>query len=510
MALDPNIILQGQAPQVNPLQMASQVAGLKNMLLQNQSGQIANQAAQQDLASRQALGQVVARHTSAAGVINYPGAIADASSDPDAARGLAQFDQQALSNQTAQTDLDQKNLTLAKDHVSTVMGMLGPLLSNKKLQQSDVIGVLADGVSQGLITPQSAIQESQGLPTDSAGLNQWAQAHFMRYKSLSDQIAARGQIQTTNLGNRTAINQVNPFTGDVSNLATAQNGLSPSDQIAQQKTTLQNGGEESISNLELAGGKQPQGGFQAPSLAATQPTGQQTGQGGAVASQQLPQHLVTKLSSQQQASNDASAQAYTEAQNKSASYRSMRGPLYAEIDNIVKQGVGTGPQANVVNYVGRTISQLFGQKDTAITQATANSDLLTKDLSQIQQQNVGSQGGVATGDKISSATAATPHPEMSTQGMLIAKAALQGTDQANDMAVKAYDHYAANNPNPMPFNQYAIQFNSEVDPLTFILRSMPKANMTHYLDAMTPQQRAKITQSSNTLDTLAKGIGWQP
>lgn len=534
MGLDPNIILQaGQGiQQSNPLQTASQVVGLKNQLIQNQG-------AQQELAGRIAVGHAIGAHTDQSGNVDWAGVRADLAQNPSGAYLLPQVEQQSLANEKARAELgtakqqySQQQLTTAKQFYSGLSDTIVPLLSKRNpdgsfapISDNDI----SDAASRLVMSPYisdeqrpAAIQQVQQfigqLPTDPVGrrqaLSELALQALTADKRLDE---VYGTMQTDDMGNRKTISNVNRMAGTVTPIASAQIGIPPSDAANTVPYVGPNGQPMTMSKGEYAG-QQPQGGFhsdsapQVPQGGAQAPESPQAPASGPSGGQ-APPHLATGLAPGQSeamtANAQASAQAYNDAMAKSANYRSTKAPLYAEIDNLVKQGTGTGPQAQQSNYIGRMFSQFVNSP--GLKSATANSDLLQKDLSQLQQQNVANQGGVATGDKISAAQQATPHQEMSTQGLLLAKAALQGTDQMNDLTVNAYNHYkAAAGQNAMPFNQYAIGLQSQIDPLTLILRSMPKDQEAHYLNSMTPQQRAKIAQSSKDLDTLTKGIGWQP
>lgn len=503
MAIDPSIILSGQTKPVDPLALAGQALALKNALITNQGNQ-------QQLEGRNALGRIYAGAIENGQLV--PNKLTQGFADPQnsAAGYLApEVFQQEQARRKGELENTSAQVELAHKQIGYFQDTLGSLIAKKDLSPDDIYNAAGDAISSGMMTQDQAKTELGSLPqmdpakqADPAyqaqyqsQLRNWTVNHWARLKDLGDQLKAHyGDPFSVSAGNATVMGYNNPINQQSQVIGAVETGLSPGEQVSPAYQRY-NSATHQMETVTKGDALAAQGG--APGVLA-----------GAAG---IPAAPAVGETENLTATAQAAAQAYNDAVAKSGAYRSTKAPLYAEIDDLVRQGAGTGPQSQITNYVGRLFSQ--GIDNEALKRATANSDLLQKDLAQLQQQNVANQGGVATGDKIGAAQQATPHQEMSTQGLLLAKATLQGTDQANDLAVNAYNHYKAALPagqQAMPFNQYAIALNSQIDPLTLILRSMPKEQEAHYLRSMTPQQREKITEASKQLDRLAKGLGWKP
>ena len=515
MSLDPSIILQaGQGQQAqNPLTTAGQVIGLQNQLIQNRGNQ-------QMLAARQAIGPIYQQSIDPdTGQLDTNKLLAAASQDPRTAWMAGDLVKSAQDRQQQQVQIQQSQFDLAQKHLQTAMGMLAPLVTNKNATRQDYVNTISDAVSQGLITPQEAASEIGSMPNNDADLGAWGMAHYTRYQSMDNQIKAlRGNVQTDSLGSRTNITQVNPLTGSVTPLASAQNGLSPSDAASTVPyVDPQTGQPMTMSKGEYAGA-QPQGAFQAPGVsqpAVTPSTPPQAGAQPPAAPQApaaptqpatTPPHLPTALApGQPEALQDSAAQGQA-ALKGSADYRNNVRPLIAEAQNQLSQGVLTGPSADTTKLAGQFAAQ-FGID----VPNTSKAEVLGKVLEQIAQRQTGVLGGTPTDAKLASAQSASPNTHLSNQGLSATLATVEGQGQAIDLLGQSYNAYLNSHPSsPVPFNQFRVQFSKDIDPYVLTLRSMPAADRQAAFSAMTPKQRADVQTSSDKLDKLAPAIGWQP
>jgi hypothetical protein len=511
MGLDPNIILQaGQGVQpVNPLQVAGQAAALQNALIQNRSNQ-------QTLDARQAIGPIYQQAIDpATGRLDTNKLLSGASQDPRTAWMAGDLVKAAQDRQNTQVDIDTKQYNLLKQHIGGLQQGLIGLYANPNVSQADVLRYAGQKVAEGLVSPQEMGQVLGTMPGDQAQLRPWLLNQYGQLLDADKQVDLYfGKPQQTTTGSQIQQGTESAVTGYHPQGAFTL-GLSPSEQASTVATVGPNGQPGVISKGQFAAQNGVgQGGDYIPAngqpMSALTPTApalpRAIAQGGSAAGNgAAPGFMPTDLAPGQKEALVDSANQGQAALKASSDYRMNVRPLLSEANNLIAQGVLTGPNAKAVNLAGRFASQ-FGID----VPNTDKADVLQKVLEQVSQRQIAAIGGNPTDAKLLSAQISTPNDKMSTSGLKAALATVEGQGQAQDLLGQAYNHYLNTTQHPIPFNQFKVAFSKDINPYVLVLRSLPKADMQRAMGAMTPQQRAEIAKDSTKLDQFVQAVGWQP
>lgn len=273
--LDPNIILQAQAPPPpNPLAIYSQLAGLQHTTQENQL-------------QRQQIGtnQAVSAATQAAtdpntGQVDDNKLIAILSQDRRAQAGLPE-----ILNQVQQHKMSQ--YSLAMDHLTNMSGRISTLLKSapNSLTQKDVLQSMGQMLSEGVLTPNEFATETSNLPQNDADLRNWLTGHLNRNLNSEQKLhAIMGTPTATDTGGQVNLSNVSPETG-VHPLATITKGISPESASQPTQTGVTAQGAPVIGTrgqfAQEAGAPLPQGGQVTPAVGPAAATAM-TGSGAAV------------------------------------------------------------------------------------------------------------------------------------------------------------------------------------------------------------------------------------
>lgn len=494
MAIDPSIILGGQTKPVDPLALAGQALTLKNALIQNQGNQ-------QQLDARNALGRIYAGAIDPTTHQLVPNKLTQGFGDPqNAAAGYLapEVFQQEQARQKGQIENEAAQVDLAHKQIGYFQDTLGSLIAKKDLSPNDVYGAAADAIADHMMTVDQAHQELSSMPqpdparqSDSRYLAQyqnelrnWVVDHRIRLNDLTNQLKAHyGEPYQVNAGNATIMGYNNPISGTSTAIGAVETGLSPGESVtpAYQRYNNATHQMETITKGQAAAAQS--GGSPAEGIPASAPIGET--------------EALTDSSNESQ-----------RALKASSDYRMNVRPLLQEIESELDSGIWTGPAAHGRKLLGQYAAQLGINTDN-----TPRMEVADKVLEMLAQRNLSqlSGPGVPTDAKLSSAQNASPSTKLSNAGLRETLATVQGTGQAVDLLGQAYAaHKRAFGTKALPFNDFKVQFARQVDPYVLVLRSMPPDAMRQALDAMKPDERARITASSDTLDKLAAAIGWEP
>src|SRR5256885_466812 len=164
MPLDPNIILQGRAPQITPpLELATGAMQLRNLGLQGQNAQITLEQNRRALQDQTTIANLYRANTNPDGSVNHQGVI----------QGLAQaglgdkipaYQQQVATAAKDTTAASAADFDLHKKRLDLINGTLSSLVAKPDLTQQDAISALNGLVSQGAITAEQGAQAARALP----------------------------------------------------------------------------------------------------------------------------------------------------------------------------------------------------------------------------------------------------------------------------------------------------------------------------------------------------------
>lgn len=199
---------QQSNPLSNPLGMANQAAEL-------QTRSLANQATQQQLAARQAMGPILQESVGPDGQIDYNKAAVLMAAHPETAWMAGDFAQQAITRQKMQADTALTQFETAQKQYTGVGNAAASLIPlGNSITRGDVISGVAGLVGQGLMTKDKALQYVQGLPPDGAPLAQHVKQMALYAQGAAESIKTlSGTITHQNLGGRDVATHDVPFTG---------------------------------------------------------------------------------------------------------------------------------------------------------------------------------------------------------------------------------------------------------------------------------------------------------
>ncbi len=217
MPLDPNIILNAQAPPPpNPIAIMGQIA---------QAGEAVqnNKLLQQKVGTNQAVSDATkASIDPQSGQVDTNKLMGILSKDPRAQADLPNIMGQILTNQ-------QQQFSTAQQHLSNMSGRLSTLLKTApgSLSQKDVLESMGQMLSEGLINPKEFATEAENLPADEGGIRQFLTQHLNRTLESQQRLNAMlGSPTTTETGAGTQYGTFGPETGYHPG-PTVTRGLSP-------------------------------------------------------------------------------------------------------------------------------------------------------------------------------------------------------------------------------------------------------------------------------------------
>jgi len=507
MPLDPSIALDVQP--INPLQSLAQGSQVANSLLQAR-GQMQQQQA--NMATSQAIKGATDPTT---GQVDYGKAMAAMAQGP-AAYNLPQFAQSVNAQQIQQQQLQQAKISQALQQQTAFRTRLGGIMTNPAFGKSDISGPViqsaVDSVNEGSLTPQQAAQELGNMPTDPQGQAQWLKAHYVSALSGEAQLKALlPQMSTINSGGQTNIVATDPMTGQPTVTGAIGNTLSPAE-AAQRVPTFQGGQPGTVPLGSLGGAPGPGAGGTPNPAASPFGTGRYPGAGGMNPQQSnqgatpvpgqggafLPSGPPMGAEAAANATGAGAGNALVADQNF---VNGSAGRVYQLQQGLAGlQNSSTGKGTDWINTV-KSYLQTAGAPGIDPNKI-ASYDEANKYLTQYAL-NQANGFGATTDSKLATTlggNASTSISNLAAQDVVKANIGLERMKQAQ---VNAFN--TSGQP-PQNYQQFSSQWNSTVDPRTFIWDQLDPTKRASIAAGMSPAQKTAFGNQYN----YAVQQGWVP
>lgn len=492
MPLDTSIPLQAQAPQMNPLQQALQIAQFRAY---NANGMAAQQQLAANRATSQAYQQSVDPTTGQLDTNKLSSLIAQ---NPDSAFNYAQtmraVNDARQSQQTydrGQIGLSNDQLDSAQKHINWAYQTAGAIANNPNATTDDVMKALSVAIQNDQITPQIAAQALSDMPASGApkgALQQWAANHVAQASGAAQQLGIMlPKTGAVSNGGGTTFTNTSPVTGQVTPTAVVQNTVSP-ETAAQLVDVVNADGSHSkvpaaqvLQQTGMGGvlptqaqpqggtgsggnGRYPGGAFQtAPAAGTVEATQKANAAGGdmLVADQQSNAQSGTRINMLQNAQQALSS---ADSGQKSEGLQNLRGAL-------VTFGLASKEQAGKV----------------------ASYDEANKYLTQYAQNKAASFGH-GTDSQLAAAmtgNGSTKISNLAAQDVVKVNIGLERMEQAR---MQAWQNSGLQ---PSQYAQWKSQFGSTMDPRVFIADQMDPAKVQSMVKSMNPKQQATFRTQYN-------------
>jgi len=510
MPVDTSIYANAVPQQPNPLAMASGVAGLQNA--QNQ-----NRLFNQTLAARQAIGKAYQDATDpTTGQLDNNKFAASVAGNPNAAYMAGEATQQNLANQTTQTDLQTKQVALARTHFNNIASGFGSLAAKPDVSYKDFIGLAGDYIAQGMITPQTAATELASLPPNATPqqLQQIAKNYQLRALDGSAQIDKMyGSPQVLNTGGEQRIVAASPMMGTTTPISpTIANTQDPATR-GQRIQTMNNGvpGTVPLSSIEdpygnasggqpAASGTSPLGTGRYPSQGAPAVPGGPAAAGPAGFVPSGP-----KLGAEPAANVTATASAnqgvaLQQTADQVPQRKALLGNLEAALNNFT-----SGPGADW-KKVGNSIANMANPFTDFNAKGIASQEEFAKQATQLAQSQFQALGGTGTDAKLDSAMHTSPNTSLSKLGNQGIINMLKGNEDAIAVKNAEWQDYLAKGNSPQDYGAFSQHFNKLYDPRVFQSVYMSPDQRQDLLKGLDKSEKAQFQQSYN----YAVSKGWIP
>jgi hypothetical protein len=510
MPVDTSIYNTTPPQPINPLAVAGQVAGFQNA--QNQ-----NRLFQQEFAANKAYGDIIQQSTDpATGQTDFNRANALAAQNPATAFRAPEFAAQAIQRQQAQTALDTAKLDQATKHFGIINNMFGALAAKPNLSRADFIDAAGDLVRQGVSTPQIAVNELSQIPANATTeqLQQIAKMHQLRAMDAAAQAQAMyGTISGVGTGDATHFVRSSPFTGQVQDLGSIQNKLSPGENAARIPTFV--GGQpgtapqsslvdptgRALEGQPVAPGASglgtgrypaqptpaPSGGSPVGGPAGFVPSGPKLGAG--------PAADVTAAASANQGVN------LQQTADSVPQRKALLGNLESALDSFAS---GPGADWSKVGKAFTNRMSPFGNVFDA--KSIASQEEFAKQATQLAQSQFQALGGTGTDAKLDSAMHTSPNDALTPMGNKGIINMLKGNEDAIAVKNREWQQYLQNGNSPQDYGQFSVEFNKHFDPRVFQSVYMTDKERQDLLKGI---DKSELPQFQNSFN-YAVSRGWIP
>lgn len=501
MPLDTSIPLQAQAPQINPLQQALQVAQFRAY---NANGLAAQQQLDANRATSAAYQQATDPTTGQVDNNKLVGILsqnrAAAYNLPQVIQGINTQKQQQQALQTGAVKLSSDQIDNAQKMNTMIYQRLSTLDPNDPNFTAKVMQNGVDLVNQFHADPQMVLSHLQDIPQDPAARQAWLQRGLASVSGTLETLKAMTPTPTPiDTGGSIQYKDTNPLTNPGIIGTTIGKTLDPATASTPTPAYF-NGQPGNIPRSQFAGGvdqpppiptvaqpaNMPTSSGQAAPLPGGPAPGVQTPAPGAQPG--MPRGFVpTGPAMGVQGSSDGNVQTvnthWNQLSNDAANAQTNIG-IAQNIKAYADKAL-TGPQGDKLAAVNGILS-IFGQGgQTDLNTAT---DLLQKNMARLSLTSRQSAGGTDAAGAL--ATAANPHGTMTAAAIKDAADQVIGAQQMALSEQKVLQPYKLSN-NVAGYQQAQTQFNQAADP-----RIWQFANMS-------PQQRASFKASMSPADQQA-------
>lgn len=474
MPLDTSIPLQAQAPQINPLQQALQVAQFRAY---NANGL----AAQQQLDANNAASQAFKASTDpTTGQTDY-NKFRSIMAAGAGAYNLPQINQQITAQQQAQQTLDRGQIGLNNDQLDSAQKHLGwayqtagAIANNPSATTTDVMSALRRAIDANQITPQIAAQAIADMPGADApkgALQQWAANHVAQAAGQAQQLGIMlPKTGSIDKGDQILLTNTNPVSGDVTQTGSINKAIDPV--TASSPVQVMGPGNtpgvvprsEMWNAPPLPTGQNPAG----AGTAAPMPSGPQPG--GAAPGQSAPSHFVaTGAPMGAPGIADDAGKRYGALQQAAQQAK----PLMQTYDLAAQalKGSMAGKGANTALNVPALLNT-FGIQ--AGSDSVKNNQLLANYLNSAADQAASSLGLSGSDSRLAAAKAGQPDPSnMNAPALLESINHVKGLQQAVLDRQQATTNFLSQNGNSTAaLPQFETKWNQAFNPDVSYIRSL--------------------------------------
>jgi hypothetical protein len=493
MAIDASIASGGNQP--NMLQTLLGATQLKGAMLQQQ------QLTQQMGANQATSAAMQQAFDPATGRIDTNKLTAILSQDPNAAYNLPTVQGQILDQQNKQLQFDTGQLELAQKRTSALKSGLGALVGNPNVTQSDVMGVIARGIKDGIASPEQGVRYVQDMPQDPAKLQQWIKQNYIQSLNAEAQLnAIMPKQQVVNTGGVNQIVNTDALTGQVSLAGQLQNTLSP--EAASHPVAAyddRTGKPVALTTQQFV--DQANGGGQAP-MPGAGGNGRYPGAGGAPQAA-LPGKPAMGVQTGPALGQSAAAEAVGKGSGD-------------QVLNLQNQAEGS-PQrvyfmqdmlANLKNFEsGPTADWTAKANALALQLAPGMAARMGVDPEAVKSKeefakfatnlaiNSTSGLGAGTDSKLAAAVAGNPNAALSKLGNEQIMKVLIGTERATQAKNLAWQNAGVG---PEQYGKWSAQWNKDIDPRVFVTPELTQDERAKMFNGLKPAEQKSFLDSYRT------------
>ena len=506
MALDPSVITPPAPQQINPLQLFSQVQGVRNAQAQNLILQTEGQRAQQQLGSDQAVGSAVQQATDpASGNIDWGQVNKLVAGNPAAALGAQASADNSTGQQRQQTALSLEKLQNFQQHLQAVHDAAASVLADPTATKNDVIKSVTNLTSNPDLDPdtksnliKNAVSMVGSIPdgASTAQVHQVVQGAIMQTAGAQAQIATLiGQNTATNVGGRVVMGRQAPLTGyqqqnsDGSFTPTPalQNTLSPSE----------------AAGLKLQAAQPVAGPVNADGSPTSTPLGARAGMG------TITTGLGPGAQSAAGAAGTGAGNMLAADQNQAKGARERIYQLNQALTGL--QNSKTGPGSDSLNQLKSYLVE--AGVDKGLVGQVKSYDEANKYLTQYAMSQAGSLGP-GTDQKLAAAftgNASTHISNLAAQDVVKSTIAVERARQSMVSAWQQAQAQSGGVLTPADYPDWANRVGQKLDTRAFAVDMMNPAQRKSMLDKMTPAERSNFFASYHLAKSegLLTGMGGQ-
>ena len=456
MAVDTSMYNTKPPEPINPLTMATGIAGLQRTGLENQ-------LLGRTMGAQQAVGEAAQGAIGPDGQIDPAAFLTAVKNNPQAAYGAVEAAQNATALETAQ-------LAQAHQQYDVLNGAISSLLSNPNAGPKDVMSQVGTLVAQGVLTPKVAAAELAGMPNDPGQLRGWLENHLAKGMDAQQQIGAF--INKPELvDNGAQIQPVNMAPMAPSPIAPITKELSPE-----------------AASTPVAGVD-----AQGHPIAMTRAQFAQRGQ--------IQTGLSPSETAAQNVSGANNAQQGIDLQRAAAMVPDMKGALGNMQGELAD--FNSGPGADQFKTFKAALLRL--RVPGIDPNGVASAEEFNKNAEKLLQWQFGMIGGTGTDAKFNSAMHSNPNMGLSNLGAKGLIGFAKGNADAIALENNIWQKYQQSG-GAQSFGQFQNSFNKKYDPRVFAMQYLSNADRAKVYGGMTATEKAEFNKKYD----YAVHNGWVP
>lgn len=456
MAVDTSMYNTKPPEPINPLTMATGIAGLQRTGLENQ-------LLGRTMGAQQAVGEAAQGAIGPDGQIDPAAFLTAVKNNPQAAYGAVEAAQNATALQTAQ-------LAQAHEQYGILNSAISSLLSQPNVTQKDIIHQATTLAKEGVISYKMAAAEIGSMPPDNdAQLRPWLENHLAKSLEGQAQVAALiGTPQPVNTGGQTQFVRT-PALGATP--APLTNTLSPE-----------------AASTPVAGVD-----AQGHPIAMTRAQFAQRGQ--------IQTGLSPSETAAQNVSGANNAQQGIDLQRAAAMVPDMKGALGNMQGELAD--FNSGPGADQFKTFKAALLRL--RVPGIDPNGVASAEEFNKNAEKLLQWQFGMIGGTGTDAKFNSAMHSNPNMGLSNLGAKGLIGFAKGNADAIALENNIWQKYQQSG-GAQSFGQFQNSFNKKYDPRVFAMQYLSNADRAKVYGGMTATEKAEFNKKYD----YAVHNGWVP